>query len=225
MAQLPNNSISDLLSQNPADLIQYLLSSNSSSIQVRDAVFACLSQKPVRELIELVESSALFSKFLTLDNIIKSELIADMNVEEMLREMFSNFSNLREGIQNLIAVSALLVLVRIPTNEVSVADDKKIEELKALLKTTLFCDDIVIYFMIFRDEQQQRRNQCACRRNQRPCMNCNARFILSIGWYVAAQEAHDEKVNPFVENSNFLVVSAQEAHNIKAFVANSKIMV
>ena len=116
-----------------------------------------------------------------------------MNVEHMLREMFSNFSNPREGIQNLITVSALLVLVRIPTNEVSVADDKQIEELKALLKSTLFHDDIVIFFMSFRDEKQQHRNQC-------PCVNCNARFIISIGWYIAAQEAHDK--NAFIENSN-----------------------
>jgi hypothetical protein len=218
MDQSPFNSISGLTSRNPADLIQDFLSKNFSFKQVLDAVIACLSQKPVPELLELVESSALVSKLKTLDDLIKSKVIAEMDVKEMLLDMFSNFSNSREGIHNLIAVSALLVLVQIPTNDVTVADDERIEALKLLYRSTLFHDDIVIYFMGIRDEQQQRRNQC-------PCVNCNARFILSIGWYIAAQEAHDEKVNAFVENSNFLVVSAQEAHNIKDFVANSNFIV
>jgi hypothetical protein len=196
------NSISGLTSHNPQVIIPDLLSSNFSFKQVLDAVFACLSQKPVPELLALVESSSLLSRLKTLDNLIKSkvidELIQGMSVEPMLREMFSNFSNSRDGIQNLIAVSALLVLVRIPTNDVSVADDKRIEKLKLLFLSTLFHNDIVIFFMGFRDEQQQHRDRC-------PCVNCNARFILSIGWYIAAQEAHDR--NAFVENSNFLVVA------------------
>ena len=187
------NSISGLTNQSLEDIIAALLSSNSSTRQVIVAAFACLSQKPVPELIALVQNSKLVSILKTLDDLIKAQVIEDMNVEPMLREMFSNFSNSREGIQNFIAVSALLVLVRIPTNDVSVVDDAQIEELKALLKSTLFHNDIVIFFMGFRDEQQQRQIQC-------PCVNCKARFILSIGWYIAAQEAHDK--NAFVENSN-----------------------
>jgi hypothetical protein len=198
MAQSHFNLISGLTSHDPQVIIPDLLSSNFSFIQVFDAVFACLSQKQVQELLERVESSALVSILKTLDDLIKSKVIAEMDVKQMLRDMFSNFSNSREGIENLIAVIALLVLVRIPTNDVSVAHDERIEALKLLLRSTLFHDDIVIFFMGFRDEQQQRRNQC-------PCVNCNARFILSIGWYVAAQEAHDR--NAFVENSNFLVVA------------------
>jgi len=198
MAQLLFNSIFDLTSRNPEVLIAELLRSNFSHIQVLDAVFACLSQKPVPELLAIVENSKIISIFRTLDNLIKSKVIADMNVEEMFQEMFSNFSNRQEGIENLIAVIALLVLVRIPTNDVSVADDEHIEELKALLKTTLFHDDVVIYFMDIRDKQEQRLSGCSC-------VKCKALFILSIGWYVAAQEAHN--MNAFVENSNFLVVA------------------
>ena len=198
MAQLPYNSIFDLTNQTPEELIADLLRSNRPIREVIAAVFACLSQKPVRELLQIVERSNLVSIFRTLDNLIKSKVIADMNVEEMLREMFSNFSNSREGIENLIAVSALLVLVRIPTNDVIINDDEKIEELKALFKSSLFNDIIVIHFMGFRDEQQRRLNGC-------PCVNCNARFILSIGWYIAAQDAHDQ--NAFVENSNFLLIA------------------
>jgi len=129
MAQLPFNSISDLTSQPPEDIIAALLSINPSISQVSDAVFACLSQKSEQELLERVESSALFSILETIDDLIKSQVIGEMNVEKMLREMFSNFSNSQDGIQNLIAVIALLVLVRIPTNDVSVADDERIEAL------------------------------------------------------------------------------------------------
>ena len=218
-----NNSIFDFTSRTPQNIIEALLSRNSSFKQVGDAIFACLSQKSVQELLTLVESSALFSILKTLDDLIKSKVIAEMDVKQMLREMFSNFSNSREGIENLIAVIALLVLVRIPTNDVSIADDERIEDLKLLFRSTLFHNDIVTIFLLFEEEQHLRRNQCPCRRNQRPCVNCNARFILSIGWYVAAQEAHNR--NAFVKNSNFLVVSAPLAHNIKAFVANSKLMV
>jgi hypothetical protein len=221
------NSISGLTGQTPEEIIAALLSRNSSIRQLLDAVFACLSQKPVQELLALVESSALFSRLKTINDLIKSrvidELIQEMILEQILREMFSNLSNSREGIENLIAVIALLVLVRIPTNDVSIADDERIEDLKLLFRSTLFHNDIVTIFLLFEEEQHLRRNQCPCRRNQRPCVNCNARFILSIGWYVAAQEAHNR--NAFVKNSNFLVVSAPLAHNIKAFVANSKLMV
>jgi hypothetical protein len=186
MAELEyNNSISGLTSQTPEDIIAALLSSNSSINQVLDAVFACLSQRTVPELLALVESSALVSKLKTLDDLIKSKVIAEMDVKEMLREMFSNFSNSREGIQNLIAVSALLVLL-------SIDDNEKNEELKALIISSLFHDDIVVHLMNIRDEKQQHRNRCPS------CVDCNARFILSIGWYVAAQDAHN--VNAFLRN-------------------------
>jgi hypothetical protein len=198
MAQSHFNLISGLTSHDPQVIIPDLLSRNSSFKQVLDAVLACLSQKPVQELLTLVKSSTLFSILKTLDDLIKSQVIAEMDVKQMLREMFSNFSNSREGMQHLIAVIALLVLVQIPTNDVSVPDDEHIEALKLLFRSTLFNDDIVIFFMGFRDEQQQHRDRC-------PCVNCNARFIFSIGWYVAAQEAHNR--NAFVENSNFLVVA------------------
>jgi hypothetical protein len=198
MAQLPLNSISVFTDQSPGDIIKALLASNRPINEVIAAVFACLSQKPVPELLQIVESSNLFSMLRKILDRIESQVIADMNVVEMLREMFSNFSDPREGIENLIAVSALLVLVRIPTNDVSVADDEKIEELKALVKSSLFCDDIVIHFIGFHDEQQRRLNGC-------PCVNCNARFILSIGWYIAAQDAHDQ--NAFVANANFLLIA------------------
>jgi hypothetical protein len=227
MAEFEHNSISDFTSRTLQNIIEALLSRNSSLKQVSDDVFACLSQKSEQELLERVESSALVSKLKTIDDLVKSqvidELIQGCGVEPMLREMFSNFSNSREGIENLIAVIALLVLVRIPTNDVSIANDKRIEDLKLLFLSTLFNNDIVIIFLLFEEEQHLHRNQCPCRRNQRPCVNCNDRFIRSFGWYVAAQEAHNR--NGFVENSNFLVVSEQEAHNIKAFVANSKFMV
>jgi len=184
MAQLPLNSISGLTSHTPEGIITALLSSNSSINQVLDAVFACLSQKPVPELFALVENSKLISILKTLRELIVSKVIAEMNVNETLLEMFSNFSNSRDGIQNLIAVSALLVLL-------SIYDDEKIEELKALIISSLFHDDIVVHLMNIRDEKQQHRNWCAY-------VDCNARFILSIGWYVAAQDAHD--INSFLRN-------------------------
>ncbi len=198
------NSISDFTSQTLQNIIEASLSRNSSFKQVKDDIFACLSQKQVEELIVLVQSSALVSILKTIDDLIKSrvidELIREMTLEQILREMFSNFSNLREGIQNLIAVIALLVLVQIPTNDVSVAIDKDIEAIKLLFLSTLFHNDIVTIFLLFEEEQQLHRNQCPCRRNQRPCVNCNARFIRSFGWYVAAQDAHNR--NAFVENSD-----------------------
>lgn len=158
---------------------------------------------PVSDLLAIVESSKLVSILKTIDNLIKSGIIdmmiAEMSVEQMLREMFSNFSSHAEGEQNLIAVIAMLVLLRIPTNDVTKDEDQRIEALKLLFISTLFHNDIATQFMLFQDEYQQSLNRC-------PCVNCNSRFILSIGWYVAAQEAHDK--NAFVENSDGFFVKS-----------------
>jgi hypothetical protein len=192
------NSIYDLTGHSPQAVLQIVLRNNLPITRVINALFASLSQMSVSDLLTIVESSNLVSILKTIDNIVKSgtidEMIAEMSVEHTLREMFSNFA---DGEENLIAVIAMLVLMKIPTNDVAKSDDEQIEALKLLFRSTLFHNDIVIHFMGFRDEFQQRLNDC-------PCVNCNSPFILSIGWYIAAQGAHD--ANEFAENSEFLIV-------------------
>jgi hypothetical protein len=191
------NSISDVTSQSPEEILRYFLRNNKPVMIVIYGLSACLSQMSVRDLLMIVESSKLVSKLKTIDNLIKSgtidEIVADMSLRQTLQEMFSNFSSDAEGEQNLIAVIAMLVLLRIPTNDVTKDEDKIIEDLKRLFISTLFHNDIATQLMLFRDQFQRRRDIHSS-------VNCNSRFILSIGWYIAAQEAHDK--DAFVENSD-----------------------
>ena len=128
-------SISDLTGQSPQGLLQYVFEKNFPMQRVIDAMFACLSQMSVSDLLTIVESSKLVSILKTIDDIVKSgtidEMIAKMNVEHTLREMFSNFA---DGEENLIAVIAMLVLMKIPTNYVAKSDDEQIEALKLLFR-------------------------------------------------------------------------------------------
>jgi hypothetical protein len=203
MDQSNLNSISYVTGKSPQDLLQTLLNRNLTVKQVIDALFACLSQLSVRELLAIVEDSKLVSILTTMDELIQSGMLDVMILENPLgtilkQDMFSNFSSQIDGQNNLIAVVAMLVLLRIPTNDVTKDKDRRIEDLKLLFRSTLFHNDIATQFMVFRDEFQQTLNLC-------PCVNCKARFILSIGWYIAAQEAHDN--DAFVENSDFLVIA------------------
>lgn len=186
------NSISGpsgLMEMSIEDLWDQLLMANLSIGQIFDAMSARFSKMPVEELLKLVESSSLFSKLEILQQLVASGVIYDMGVKSVLTEMFIGSANQIE--ENFFAVIALVQLLRLPTNEVSSEQDQHIEGLKRLFRSSLFHDDIVIHFMSFRDEKQQNAQRC-------PCPNCNARYILSIGWYIVAQDAHN--ADAFVRN-------------------------
>lgn len=191
------NSISGLTGQSPQAVIQILFSRNPTLKQVIDGLSACLSQMPVSNLLAIVESSELVLILKTIYEDVKLDRIdaifAEMSVRQYLEKKFSYFSNLAHGEENLIAVIAMLVLLRIPTNDVTEDEDRRIEALKLLFISTLFHNDIATQFMLFRDEFQRHQGLHSS-------VNCNSRFILSIGWYIAAQEAHDK--DAFVENSD-----------------------
>jgi len=190
-ATQPFNSISGLVDalMSKEDLLDRLFNANLSIGQIFDAMSARFSIMSVEELLELVEGSSLVSKLEMLQQLVDSGVIYDMGVKSVLTEMFIGSANEIE--ENFFAVIALLQLLRLPTSEVSSEQDQRIEGLKRLFRTSLFHDNIVIHFMSFRDEKQQNAQRC-------PCPNCNARYILSIGWYIVAQDAHND--NAFVKN-------------------------
>ena len=166
-----------------------LLMANLPLWQISHTMSARFSIMSVEELLELVEGYSLVSKLEIVLQLVASEVIYDMGVKSVLTEMF--FGSANEIEENFFAVIALLQLLRLPTSEVSSEQDQRIEGLKELFRSSLFHDDIVIHFMSFRDEKQQNAQRC-------PCPNCNARYILSIGWYIVAQDAHND--NAFVKN-------------------------
>ena len=190
-ATQPFNSISGLVDalMSKEDLLDRLFNANLSIGQIFDAMSARFSIMSVEEWLELVESSSLVSKLEMLKQLVDSRVIYDMGVKPVLTEMFIGSANEIE--ENFFAVIALVQLLRLPTSEVSSEQDQRIEGLKGLFRSSLFHDDIVIHFMSFRDEKQQNAQRC-------PCPNCNARYILSIGWYIVAQEAHN--ADAFVKN-------------------------
>jgi hypothetical protein len=185
------NSIPDLVGplMSKEELLRQLLRKKLSIGQIFDAISARFSNVSVEELLELVKSSSLVSKLEILLQLVVSGVIYDMGVATVLTEMF--FGSEKESEESFFAVIAIVQLLRLPSSEVSSMQDQSIEELKGLFRSSLFHDDIVIHFMSFRDEKQQNAQRC-------PCPNCNARYIISIGWYIVAQDAHND--NAFVKN-------------------------
>jgi hypothetical protein len=183
------NSISGLMGMPKENLLYDLLKANLSIRQISHAMSARFSNMDVEELLELVEGSSLVSKLQIVLQLVASGVIYDMGVATVLTEMF--FGSANEIEETFFAVIVLVQLLRLPTSEVSSEQDQRIEGLKELFRSSLFHDDIVIHFMSFRDEKQQNAQRC-------PCPNCNARYILSIGWYIVAQDAHN--VDAFVRN-------------------------
>ncbi len=181
------SGLSSLVEMSKEDLLYDLLKANLSIRQIFDAMSVRLSNMDVEDLLKLVEGSSLVSKLEIVQQLVASEVIYDMGVKSVLTDMFDD--NERE--QNFFAVIALVQLLRLPTNEVSSEQDQRIEVLKGLFRSSLFHDDIVIHFMSFRDEKQRNAKRC-------PCPNCNAKYILSIGWYIVAQDAHN--IDAFVRN-------------------------
>lgn len=176
------------------DLFQTVIQQNLPLRRIINALLANLSQKRDSELLAIIQQSKLVEILTTFKELVKSRVIEDLDVDDLISQ---NFSNLQEGQQHLFAVLAFLQLLKSSRDSESPeeAEDlaQKIEDLKELFRLTLFDSQIVSQLMNLRDEKQEIVNQC-------PCLGCNAKFILSIGWYIAAQEANDK--NMFVANSN-----------------------
>lgn len=187
----PSNLIPEGGSTDVAQLLSQLLLAGLTQQEILDSLRAEFSSMPVEELFRHVEGSSLLQILGILNQLVVSDAIYDVDLRRILQDIFDDFSNQIAGRQNLFAVLALVQLIQVPTNKVTSEQDKMIEALKLLFLSTLFDDGIVVQFMGFRDEYEQRAMRCHC-------PNCNANFIFSIGWYIAAQNAHDE--NTFVAN-------------------------
>jgi hypothetical protein len=145
-------------------------------------------------LFRYIDGSTLVSSLQILNELVVSEAIydGDGDLRKLLQDIFDDFSDQNAGQEHLFAVLALVQLIQVPTSEVTPEEDNKIEALKLLFLSTLFDDGIVVQFMGFRDEYEQRARRY-------PFPNRNATFIFAIGWYVAAQNAHN--ANAFVGNA------------------------
>ena len=192
--QIIFGSIESMKNASLSDLFQTVIQQNLPLRRIINALLANLSQKRDSELLAIIQQSKFVEILTTFKELVKSRVIEDLDVDDLIRQ---NFSNLQEGQQHLFAVLAFLQLLRSSGDSESPeeAEDlaQKIEDLKELFRLTLFDSLIVSQLMNLRDEKQEIVNQC-------PCLGCNAKFILSIGWYIAAQEANDK--NMFVANSN-----------------------
>jgi hypothetical protein len=186
------NLISKVGNTSLKDLSQFLIRENIPLERIIDTLRAKLSQENDNKLLEIIEQSKLVEILNLFKELVESGVIEDFDVADLIRQ---NFSSLQEGQQHLFAVLAFLQLLRSSGNAETPEEaeelSQKIEILKELFRLTLFDSQIAIQLMDLRDEKQDLVSRC-------PCRDCNARFILSIGWYVAAQEAHDK--NMFVAN-------------------------
>jgi hypothetical protein len=190
-ATQPFNSISGLADKPIEELLRHLFMENLSPRQIFDAMSARFSSMPVEELLTLLTGSPLVSMLEIVQQLLKSGVMHEIGILQVLSDMFEGFRNQQKGKQHLFAVIALVQLLKVPTNMVSIEQDKKIEQLKCLFLSTLFHNDIVLHFMVTHEQQQQDASLC-------PCPNCNKTYILSIGWYIVAQDAHN--ADAFVKN-------------------------
>ena len=191
MPVLEFNSIRDFELADMPSLLQQLLAAEVPFTRILDALFVRFSSMSVQELFRYIDASTLVSGLQILSELVVSDAIYDVDLRRILQDIFDDFSDQIAGQQHLFAVLALVQLMQVPTNEVTPEEDNKIEAFKLLFLSTLFDDGIVVQFMGFRDEYEQRARRC-------PCPNCNATFIFAIGWYIAAQNAHNG--NAFVAN-------------------------
>lgn len=187
-----SNLIPEDRSTDVAQLLSQLLLAGLSCQEILDRLSTECSSMPVEELFRHVEESSLLQILGILNELMVSDAICDMDVGSVLTEIFENFTDQIKGRQHLFAVLALVQLMQVPTNEVTPKEDKRIEAFKLLFLSTLFDDGVVVQLMGVRDEYEQRPRRC-------PCHNCNATFIFAIGWYIAAQNAHN--ANAFVGNA------------------------
>lgn len=192
--QIIFDSIESVTNASLSDLFQTVIQQNLSLRRIINALLANLSQKKDSELLAIIQQSKLVEILNTFMELVKSQVIEDLDVDDLIRQ---NFSSLQQGQQHLFAVLAFQQLLMSSGDSESPEEAEKlaqtIEDLKELFRLTLFDSLIVSQLMNLRDEKQGLANQC-------PCIGCNAKFILSIGWYIAAQKAHDE--NMFVANIN-----------------------
>ena len=186
------NLISEVGNTSLEDLSQFLIRANIPLERIIDTLRAKLSQENDNKLLEIIEQSKLVEILRIFKELVESGVIEDLDVADLIRQ---NFSSLQQGQLHLFAVLAFLQLLRssgdAETPEEAEELSQKIEILKQLFRLTLFDSQIAIQLMDLRDEKQDLVSRC-------PCREFNARFILSIGWYVAAQEAHDK--NMFAAN-------------------------
>jgi len=186
------NLISEVRNTSLGDLSQFLIRANIPLERIIDTLRAKLSQESDSGLLAIIQQSKLFEILSIFKELVESGVIGDLNVADLIRH---NFSSLQEGQQHLFAVLAFLQLLRssgdAETPEEAEELSQTIEDLKELFRLTLFDSLIVSQLMDLRDEKQDLVSRC-------PCRDCNARFILSIGWYIASQEAHDK--NMFAAN-------------------------
>jgi hypothetical protein len=192
MPVLEFNSILEIQSAVMPSLLQQLLAAGYPFAKILDALFARFSSMSVQDLFRYIDGSTLVSGLQILNELVVSEAIYDVDLRRILQDIFDDFSDQNAGQEHLFAVLVLVQLMQVPTNDVTPEEDNKIEALKLLFRSTMFDDGIVVQFMGFRDEYEQRARRC-------PCPDCNANFIFSIGWYIAAQNAHNE--NAFVGNA------------------------
>jgi hypothetical protein len=142
-------------------------------------------------LFRYIDASTFDSGLQILNELVVSDAIYDVDLRRILQDIFDDFSDQIAGQQHLFAVLALVQLMQVPTNEVTPEEDNKIEAFKLLFRSTIFNDRIIVQLMGVHEDFEHHARKC-------PCPNCNATFIFAIGWYIAAQNAHN--ANAFVAN-------------------------
>ena len=185
------NSIPEFQSADMPSLLQQLLDAGAPFTRILDALFTRFSSMSVQELFRYVDASTLVSGLQILNELVVSDAIYDVDLRGILQDIFGNFSDQIAGQQHLFAVLALVQLMQVPTNEVTPEEDNKIEAFKLLFRSTMFNDGVVVQLMGVHEDFEHHARRC-------PCHNCNANFIFAIGWYIAAQNAHNR--NAFVAN-------------------------
>ena len=184
------NSIDELCSLEPFELLQMMLQDNFPVDKVIDAILANFSKRPNRQLLAFIDDSKLVEIITSLKKLVESGAIEDpdLDVSNLIRQ---TFSNLQEGLQNLFAILAFRQLLRSSRDAETPQEaedlEKKLENLKKMVRLTLFHPRIVIHLRSLREERQQIASL-------RPCLESNAEFILFIGWYIAAQEAYGKNM-------------------------------
>jgi hypothetical protein len=194
------NSITDVASAPPGTIFATVIDQSPDLLEIKRALNAHFSQLDNRALLAMIEQSRLIEILGTFSEVVKSGAIDELEPLELTNMVRQNFLNMREGQQHLFDVLAFLQLLRSPgdseTPEEVQALSENIERLKKLFRLTLFDSRIAIQLMNLRDEKQEQARSC----RSSECRVCDARFILSIGWYIVAEEAHNQ--NMFVRDSN-----------------------
>ena len=190
--ELPN-IIRDFSNKSSHDILAIVIGMGESAGSSFDALNANSSQKSVSDLIFTFKDSGLIDRLTTLRELMQSEILFQGDVQDTLSQIFSDFSDLKQGKKFLFGANALVTLCNIPADsELSPEQNAQIEEFKRLVRKTLFDDSVVIHLMDVRDSKELELSRC-------PCRNCIARYLLSIGWYRVLQDKMDTNLFDAIE--------------------------